>query len=103
MSDRLKALELLEQLTNDDNGYTHEEILEYVIKNFLPAHTALECMEAAISEFPVFEEEEDQEEEEEEEENECPECMSTDISDWDFDYDTGRKEYKCNDCGEIFF
>ena len=99
MSDRLKALELLEQLTNDDNGYTHEEILEYVIKNFLPGHTALECMEAAILEFPVFEEEED----EEDESDECPECMSTDHSDLDFDYDTGRKQYKCDDCGTEFF
>lgn len=101
MSDRLKALELLEQLTNDDNGYTHEEILEYVIKNFLSGHTALECMEAAILEFPVFEEEEG--EEDEEESDECPECMSTDHSDWDFDYDTGRKQYKCDDCGTEFF
>ena len=100
MSDRLKALELLEQLTNDDNGYTHEEILEYVIKNFLPGHTALECMEAAILEFPVFEEED---EEEEDESDECPECMSTDHSDLDFDYDTGRKQYKCDDCGTEFF
>lgn len=101
MSDRLKALELLEKLTNDENGYTHEEILEYVIKNFLPAHTALECMEAAISEFPVFEDEED--EEEEENEDECPECMGTAISGWDFDYNTGKKIYKCNDCGIGFF
>jgi len=101
MSDRLKALELLEQLTNDENGYTHEEILEYVIKNFLPAHTALECMEASVKEFPLFEDDED--EEEGEDELECPECMSTDITGWNFDYDTGRKEYKCTDCGEQFF
>ena len=47
MSERVKALELLEKLTNDDNGHKHDEILEYVIKNFLSGYRALECMEAA--------------------------------------------------------
>ena len=102
MSERVKALELLEKLTNDDNGHKHDEILEYVIKNFLSGDRALECMEAAAEEFGVFPYcTEDAEEEEEE--DECPNCMSTDISDCDFDYDTGSKEYKCNDCGEQFF
>ena len=100
MSERIKALDLLEQLTNDDNGHKHEDILEYIIKNFLSGDRALECMEAAAEEFGVFEEDEDAEEEAEE--DECPNCMSTDISDWDFDYDTGTKIYKCADCDNEF-
>jgi len=100
MSERLKALELLEQLTDfDTHGVSHEEILEYLIKNFLSGDKALECMEAAKEELAIFI---DEEEEEEAEEDECPNCMSTDISDWDFDYDTGTKIYKCADCGDEF-
>ena len=102
MSERVKAVELLEKITDfDNNGVSHEEILEYLIKNFLSGDKALECMEAAAEEFNTFiDEEEDAEDEAEE--DECPNCMSTDISDWDFDYDTGAKIYKCADCDNEF-
>ena len=69
MSERVKALELLEKITDfDNNGVSHEEVLEYLIKNFLSGDRALECMEAAAEEFNTFiDEEEDAEEEAEEE------------------------------------
>jgi len=100
MSERVKALELLEKITDfDNNGVSHEEILEYLIKNFLSGDRALECMEAAAEEFNTFIDEEDEDSDDDVEEIlECPNCMSSDINlTWDFDYDTGNI-YKCNDC-----
>ena len=92
MSERVKALELLEKITDfDNNGVSHEEVLEYLIKNYLSGDKALECMEAAAEEFDTLIDEEEDDDEEEAEEDECPNCMSTNISDWDFDYDTGSK------------
>jgi hypothetical protein len=101
MSERLKALELLEKITDfDNNGVSHEEILEYLIKNFLSGDRALECMEAAAEEFNTFIDEEDDDSDDDVEEIlECPNCMSSDINlTWDFDYDTADSVSKCNDC-----
>lgn len=101
MSERVKALEILEKITDfDNNGVSHEEVLEYLIKNYLSGDRALECMEAAAEEFNTLMDDED--DEEEAEEDECPDCKSTDIYGWSFDYDTGDKIYKCSECGNEF-
>lgn len=103
MSDRLKALEILEKLTDpNQGGYNHEEILDYVIKNFLPGHIALEAMESAQVEFPLPFDDDADEVEEDEDDKECPECMGNLIIDYDYDYDTASKIYKCEDCGNTF-
>jgi hypothetical protein len=102
MSERVKALELLEKITDfDNNGVSHEELLEYLIKNFLSGDRALECMEAAAEEFNTFIDEEDGDSDDDVEEIlECPNCMSSGINlTWDFIYDTGDSISKCNDCG----
>ena len=95
MSNRVKAVEILEKITDfDNNGCSHQEILEYLIKNFLSGEQALECMQAAEREFFQLDEETD--------EDECPECGSTHTVDWDFDYAHAQKVFKCKDCGLEF-
>jgi DNA-directed RNA polymerase subunit RPC12/RpoP len=101
MSERLEAIELLETLTNDDNGYTHKEILEFIIKNFLSGDKALACMKGAVDEFPLFEDEDSIFDEEKEDEMECPNCMSIDFVIGNIT-EEGNFIYKCNDCEEEF-
>lgn len=52
MTNRVKAVEILEKITDfDNNGCSHQEILEYLIKNFLSGDESLACMQAAEKEF----------------------------------------------------
>ena len=91
MSNRIKAVEILEKITDfDNNGCSHEEILEYLIKNFLPGDQALECMLAAEKEFFQLDETCGEE---------CPDCGSDQVVDWEFDYDYADMIFKCEDCG----
>lgn len=52
LTPRGKAYDIMETLTNDDNGYTHQQILEHLIGNVLSGSEALEAMNACIEEFP---------------------------------------------------
>jgi hypothetical protein len=97
MSERTEAVTILETLTNDENGYTHKELLEHIIVNYLSGDQALEVMNACIEEFPSPDFEEGDDEEEEEKEFTCPVCGSNDV-DSDYNYDSGRLTYICKDC-----
>jgi hypothetical protein len=62
MTDRVKAVEMLEEITDfDNNGVSHEAVLIYLIKNFLPGDQALECIEAAKKELYFLDEDEEDE------------------------------------------
>lgn len=52
LTPRGKAYDIMETLTNDDNGYTHQQILEHLIGNVLSGSEALEAMNSCIEEFP---------------------------------------------------
>jgi hypothetical protein len=45
-TERRDAIEILDKLTNSLDGfeYTHEEILDYIIKNHLSGDDAVDCM-----------------------------------------------------------
>lgn len=51
-TDREKAIAIMETLTNEENGYTHQELLEHVIGNYLNGEKALAAMMDCIDEFP---------------------------------------------------
>lgn len=52
LTDREKAIAIMETLTNESNGYTHQELLEHVIGNYLNGEKALAAMKDCIDEFP---------------------------------------------------
>ena len=52
LTDRDKAMAIMETLTNEDNGYTHQELLEHVIGNYLSGAHALAAMRDCADEFP---------------------------------------------------
>ena len=52
LTNRDKAIKIMETLTNPENGYTHQELLEHIIGNFLSGEKALEAMTDCIFEFP---------------------------------------------------
>ena len=65
LTNREEATIILETLTNEENGYTHKELLEYIINDVLSGDKALECMNSCIEEFPSpdFQEGDDEEDE----------------------------------------
>lgn len=68
VSKREEAVVILDTLTNDENRYTHKELLEHIINNFLSGCEALDAMKDCIREFPSpdFPEEDDEDETEDE-------------------------------------
>lgn len=52
LTNRDEAIIIMETLTNPENGYTHQELLEHIINNFLSGEKALEVMKGCIDEFP---------------------------------------------------
>jgi hypothetical protein len=64
LTPRQEAYVMMETLTNDENGYTHKELLEHIIGNVLSGSAALEAMKDCLSEFPSpdFKEDEDEDE-----------------------------------------
>ena len=68
LTEREEAVIILDTLTNDENGYTHKELLEHIINNYLSGDDALDAMKGCIEEFPSpdFEDEEEDEEDSDE-------------------------------------
>ena len=58
MSNRNKAFELQERL--EENNVSAQELLNFLINNYLGGSQALEAMEAALVEFGLEEDEEDE-------------------------------------------
>ncbi len=56
-SERRDALEILDKLTNEMDGfqYTHEEILNYIVKNCLSGSDAFSCMASFLDEVDLGE------------------------------------------------
>jgi hypothetical protein len=54
-TERRDALEILDKLTNELDGfqYTHEEILNFIIKNHLGGTDALRCMIGFLDEVEL--------------------------------------------------
>jgi hypothetical protein len=50
-TNREKAIDLLEKLTNDGDGVTHQMLLEYLINDYMDASRAYEALKAAEEEF----------------------------------------------------
>ncbi len=50
-TNREKAIDLLEKLTNDGDGVTHQMLLEYLINDYMDASQAYEALKSAEKEF----------------------------------------------------
>jgi len=62
-TNRKTAVDLLEKLTLD-HDYTHEEILNYLINNYLSGDDALEGLNGFAKQYDIFTDPEEYEEEE---------------------------------------
>ena len=60
-TNREKAVMLLEKLTNEGDGVTHEALLEYLIFNYMEGPEAYQALLAAEQEFFSWEDDNDDE------------------------------------------